>query len=254
MVSLPGNIDPAPVVNNVLGLFEGAIGKISGKAIGVMSVVAQLDPIYQFVIFGIFLYVFFKIAQIFMRAVYVALVSAAFPLFLKYVVGMNIALSLQTMLYFMLLGVGVYLIYEKISLIIRFGRLILRAGKVLLWPAMALARLIGGGAKSKQHKAQKKYIELSMKEHQREHQRQREGVGHKHKRKHGKMVVVDERKEKRQRKRRARKMKKEEKEGKEREESEGQEEFKETQQGVDSKAEDQEAEEIWKELEEDEEK
>ncbi len=115
-----------------------------------------------FLLFLIAAYVIFKVVS---RAIIFMFLGAMFPFFLKYVMHMNVVISIQTILYYAILAGSLYLIYllfKTTVTVIKAGALTL---KLVLLPFRIIASVIksasrlikGGGEKrDKNYKKEKK--------------------------------------------------------------------------------------------------
>jgi|GEM_PF-5006468 len=63
------------------------------------------------VVFAIFLVIAYKLIKIAMRVFVIALLSLLFPLILKFVFKINVPITPNSMLWFAITGVGLYVVY-----------------------------------------------------------------------------------------------------------------------------------------------
>lgn len=97
------------------------------------------------VLFLVMAYMIFK--QV-MKAVIVGVISASIPVVL-YLLGFNIDLSLQSIIWFGLAGIATYFIYDVIMGWFKLAR-------IITWPVRRLFRGGGGSKKPKEEKEDKK--------------------------------------------------------------------------------------------------
>ncbi|MFH0949115.1 MAG: hypothetical protein V1802_01360 [Candidatus Aenigmatarchaeota archaeon] len=64
-----------------------------------------------FMIFIVFVFFMKKITKVLMNALWIALISAIFPVFANKILGFDIVLSMPTEIYFITLGLGLYVLY-----------------------------------------------------------------------------------------------------------------------------------------------
>jgi hypothetical protein len=78
---------------------------------------SELGTVTLLLIFIIFIVLVRKLIKIAMSAVWIGFVSALFPLFLKFGLGMDIPLNFGTFVYYITFGLGLFCIYILASLI-----------------------------------------------------------------------------------------------------------------------------------------
>ena len=66
------------------------------------------------VIFVIFLFVAFKVLKVVVKAIIIAVVAAAFPFIARYIFGMEIPTTIDSILWFVITALGLYFIYAFI--------------------------------------------------------------------------------------------------------------------------------------------
>lgn len=120
-----------------LSLLVNKITAMVSPGIGFLS---QLDLIYLFILFVVFIVIAYKLMVIAARAFVVAVVASLFPLFLNRVLGLAVEVSLSSMLFWALIGVGLYLAYELISFLYKTSKVILLIVKIVTWPFVALLK------------------------------------------------------------------------------------------------------------------
>ena len=72
---------------------------------------SEIGTLTLLLLFIVFILLARKVIKIAMGIVWVAFISALFPLFLKYGFGMDITLNFSTFIYYITLGVGLYCMY-----------------------------------------------------------------------------------------------------------------------------------------------
>ena len=107
---------------------------------------ASLSNVDLFILIGagiVFLVLAYMIFKQVMKAIIIGVISAAIPIVL-YLMGYNIDISLQTIIWFGLAGIAIYFVYDVIMGWFKLA-------SIITWPIRKLFRR-GGSKKSKEEK------------------------------------------------------------------------------------------------------
>lgn len=126
---------------------------MASEILASISSVIGIDPIYIVVLFVVFVLVAYKALQILRRAVYVAIASAVFPFFLRWGLGIPIQITAASVIYFVLFGVMLYLIYEASRIVYGILKLAWGVLKIVSAPFVWLAKALRGLAQRKKARA-----------------------------------------------------------------------------------------------------
>lgn len=96
----------------------------------VFSQMQQINTIFLFIVFFIFLILAYKIFQTLVKALIVGVIAAAFP-FIANMFGMNVPITLSSVLWFAIFGVALYFAYAFISGGIKIVKIVLSPFKIL---------------------------------------------------------------------------------------------------------------------------
>ena len=97
------------------------------------------NEIFLAILFVLFVVILFRIFKLMTEIVAVAVISALFPLFLSSVLKIHIALTPNTFLFFIVLGVGLLLAYKAFSIVKAPFKILGTKMGLLLLAAIALA-------------------------------------------------------------------------------------------------------------------
>ncbi len=100
------------------------------------------------VLFLIFIVLAYKTIKLVTKAIIIATLSAIFPLALNLISPGLVDITLKTILYFMLIGVGAYFLY---SISYMFIKLCETIGRIVLFPFRLLYSLIRGFVETRRH-------------------------------------------------------------------------------------------------------
>lgn len=92
-------------------------------------------------LFALFLIISYKILHILKRAIIVAILSAAFPFIVEKFFNVNL-LAFYNILYFVSLGVALYLIYEVLTSSLGITKVILKIVSLILSPITWLIKTL----------------------------------------------------------------------------------------------------------------
>ncbi|NOX71728.1 MAG: hypothetical protein GXO64_03460 [Candidatus Micrarchaeota archaeon] len=69
------------------------------------------NMIWLLIVFVIFMVVAFKVFKIIMRTITIAIIAAIFPFVARFVFGMNIPITIDSVLWFVITAIALYFIY-----------------------------------------------------------------------------------------------------------------------------------------------
>ncbi len=112
--------------------------------------------VYLFFLFIIFVVISYLTVKFMLRTLMFMMIGATFPLFLKYVLNLNIKITALTVLGYAVLGGVLYLCYAVLKALFTTGKVVLFIIRIISFPfrlgfrvVMFLVRKIGGGGKQK---------------------------------------------------------------------------------------------------------
>ena len=82
--------------------------------LAMFSQLQQVSTVFLFIVFFIFIVLAYKVFQTLMKALVVGVIAAAFPIVAN-LIGMDVALSLNSILWFAIAGVALYFAYAFMS-------------------------------------------------------------------------------------------------------------------------------------------
>jgi len=83
-----------------------------------------------------------KLFNIILGTISVVLISALFPVFLVKVIGVSMPLTFETFIYYITLGVGLYLLFYVLKSLWFVSKLIYYLGKMITTPFKALVKRV----------------------------------------------------------------------------------------------------------------
>lgn len=93
----------------------------------ISQILSQPEIIIFFIIFLAFIVIAYKIFQFVAKAFIVGIIAALFPIFANMFLGFNIPINIQSILWFALLGIEIFLVY---SFLLSIGKIV----KIITYP------------------------------------------------------------------------------------------------------------------------
>lgn len=95
---------------------------------------SSLGQLLLIIVFIVFIFVVRRVVRVIITGVWVGIISLLFPIFLNKIVGLPVALNLETFLYFAKLGLGLYGIYLFARLVYSILGAAEKAGSLMVSP------------------------------------------------------------------------------------------------------------------------
>ena len=190
---------------------------------GFLSDMGNPDIKLMFAIFVVFIIIVYKALGVLKNAVIVSVISACFPFVLDKVLGFDVDITVELILFYVLSGVVLYLLYEVFKVIYKSSKVIVSVFKILMFPFVLVLKFLGwlfgfGGSskkngkvivKEKEYKViseekeeHKKVVEEKEDEHEevaKEKKKEHKKVAEEKKKKHDETVKEKKEKEHRER-------------------------------------------------------
>ncbi|MBU0952991.1 MAG: hypothetical protein KKA90_01040 [Nanoarchaeota archaeon] len=92
---------------------------------GGLGFISNVNPILLLIVFGVFVFVAFRMFQFAMRVVTIGLVAALFPIGANWFLGWDLPVTISSMIWFATMAVGLFILYAILSMVYRFLNMLL---------------------------------------------------------------------------------------------------------------------------------
>ncbi len=132
--------------------------------LGFLSDTGNPDAKIMFAVFVVFIIVAYKALGVLKNTVIVSVISACFPFVLDKVLGFDIDITLELILFYVVCGVVLYLLYEVFKMFYKTSKVFVGIVGILMFPFVLVLRFLGWllgfgdgekGAKKKKKKRKK---------------------------------------------------------------------------------------------------
>ena len=114
----------------------------------------QYQLIIVLVIFIVFIFIMKRVVKTIINMIWITLISAAFPIAMNSLFGFDIPINLNTILFFIAFGLGVYGVYILAKIIYSVLGIFERSAKVVTYPMTAHSK----SKKEKMEKDMEKFL------------------------------------------------------------------------------------------------
>ena len=101
---------------------------VTGAFLDVLGTIAEINPIFLFIIFILFVFIAYKIFKILVKALIIGIIAALFPFFANYI-GVPMATDLNTMIFFGIFGVLFVPVFKIVHGVVKAGSSLATGGE-----------------------------------------------------------------------------------------------------------------------------
>ncbi|RLG14902.1 MAG: hypothetical protein DRN71_02485 [Candidatus Nanohalarchaeota archaeon] len=111
--------------------------------LGFLSDTGNPDAKIMFAVFVVFIIVAYKALGVLKNTIIVSVISACFPFVLDKVLGFDIDITLDLILFYVVCGVVLYLLYEVIKVFYKTSKVFMDVVGILMFPFVLVLKFLG---------------------------------------------------------------------------------------------------------------